>query len=563
VLIELAVTDLAVLERVRVPLGPGLTVLTGETGAGKSLLIDALLLVVGGRADAGLLRAGATTARVEALFDRHPEPLIAVRELSASGRSVARLDDETVTAARLAATIAPLVEIHGQHEQQRLLAPAYQLDLLDSYGDHGVLREATGAAVAAWRANAARLRELSLDPAERERRLELAAYAADEIEAAAPRPGEVAELRARLTVVAGAERLMRQVSAALERLDGEPAGARELIARAGHDVADAGRVDARLAPLADRLAGAEAEIADIALELRGVLEGSEADVAAAAELEERLGTLYGLLRKYGETEDEVLAHAERARAEAVRLADADAERAISEAADARLRAAAESAAAALGAARRAAAARLGPAVTEALGALGFPAAAFAVTVDAAPLDATGTDAVAFVLAPNPGEPRRPLARIASGGELSRVALAIKGVLAAADPTATLVFDEVDAGIGGRSADPVGRCLWTLARDHQVLCVTHLPQIAAWADAHLHITKSVHGGRTVTQVHPLDEEERIVELATMLAGRPGEVSATAAARDLVARARTAQRAGTDPAAGAATRPAGGTGPRPAG
>jgi len=190
-----------------------------------------------------------------------------------------------------------------------------------------------------------------------------------------------------------------------------------------------------------------------------------------------------------------------------------------------------------------AAERLAPAVTLALEQLGFPSASFGVSVEPAPLDVTGADAVAFLLAPNPGEPQRPLARIASGGELSRVALATRGVLATGEPT-TLVFDEVDAGIGGRSADPVGRSLWTLARHHQVLCVTHLPQIAAWADAHLHIAKSVRDGRTTTEVRPLDEEQRITELAAMLAGGAGEAAAMATARELVSHARAAKARVTD-------------------
>jgi DNA repair protein RecN (Recombination protein N) len=247
-----------------------------------------------------------------------------------------------------------------------------------------------------------------------------------------------------------------------------------------------------------------------------------------------------LLRKYGETEEDVLEHAARAREEAARLADADADRAACEAADARLRAAADAAAAGLTARRREAATRLGPAVTDALQGLGFLSVTFSVAVDPAPLDVTGADAISFLLAPNPGEPQKPLARIASGGELSRVALAIRGVLATGEPT-TLVFDEIDAGIGGRSADPVGRSLWTLARHHQVLCVTHLPQIAAWADAHLHIAKSVREGRTATEIRPLDDDARVTELATMLAGGAGEAAAQATARELVGHARAAKAA----------------------
>lgn len=551
-LLELTVTDLALIDRARLTLGPGLTVITGETGAGKSLLIDALLLVTGGRADASLVRAGATTARVEALFDRPvgdaeaavdgidpSEPLICVREIG-PGRTVARIDDAAVPVARLQAVAGSLVAVHGQHEQQRLLGTARQRDLLDAWGGHAALRDRVASTVGAWRDNQEALAALDLDPAELERRRALAAHAVDEITAVEPRVGEVAALRARLDAVSGAERFLRTADAVHERLVGDGGSVRDVAAGALHDLRDLLRHDPTLEALVARLEGLEAEAADIAAEVRAIAEGREADQAVAAELETRLGALYGLLRKYGDTEEAVLAHADQAAADLERLDGIGAERDRRTTDDARLRADAETAAQALSDARRAAAEGAGAAITAVLLELGFPDAAFQVSVTDVPLATHGADEVTFLLAPNPGEPARPLGRIASGGELSRVSLAIEQVLATADTTPTLVFDEVDAGIGGRSADPVGRSLWRLGRQHQVLCVTHLPQVAAHADTHLHIAKGIQDGRTVTRIRTLDAEERVEELAAMLAG---EASATAleAARELLTRARDGHEA----------------------
>jgi DNA repair protein RecN (Recombination protein N) len=533
-LLELAVRDLALIENVRVSFAPGFTVITGETGAGKSLLIDALTVVLGGRADTGLVRHGAETARVEALFDSVPEPLICVREVGAGGRSVARIDDETVTAARLAAVVGPLVEIHGQHEQQRLLSAAWQRDILDTFGGHEELRAAVAAAVDAWRANEAALRELAVDPAELQRRLELAQHAAQEIEAAAPEAGEVDRLRARLSTVANAERIKVLAGDLADSLGAE-GGTRDRLAIAARVAADLARLDPAQAGLAERLNGLAAEADDVALDLRRLTTALADDPTDASAIEERLGVLYALLRKYGPSEEELLAHAQRARVEADRLAGFEAERQRRSADAELLEHAARAAAASLTAARRDTAGRLAAAVTDALVELGFPQAAFAIDISPASLDASGADAVAYLLAPNPGEPARPLARIASGGEMSRVALAIKGVLARADETPTLVFDEVDAGIGGRSADPVGRSLWQLARSHQVICVTHLPQIAAYADTHLRISKGVRGERTVTEIERLEDEARLAELAVMLGGRSADDGARSAAAELLARA----------------------------
>jgi DNA repair protein RecN (Recombination protein N) len=310
------------------------------------------------------------------------------------------------------------------------------------------------------------------------------------------------------------------------------------------------RLDARFEPVAGRLAGLEAELGDVASEARALAEDVEHDPTELARLEERLSLIYGLERRFGDDEQAVLDHGGRAAAEVERLRGLDVERGRREAEDAALLVEVAEAAARLSALRRGAGDHLAEAVGSVLEALGFPAGVFEVALgrrtavagepaveidgDAVGFDGSGIDQVVYRLAPNPGEPPRPLARIASGGELSRVALAIKQVLAEADDTPTLVFDEVDTGIGGRSADPVGRSLWSLARRHQVLCVTHLPQIAAYADAHFQIVKRERDGRTVTEVSRLDREGRIVELAQMLGGGRGTV-ARASARELLDRA----------------------------
>lgn len=544
-LLELTVTDLALIDRVRVTFGRGFTVITGETGAGKSLLIDALLLVSGVRADSGMIRAGATSATVEALFERPVagvavdreaapgEPLICVREV-AVGKTVARVDDAAVPVARLAATVEPLVAVHGQHEQQRLLSGARQRELLDAWGGLTGLVGTVADRVRAWQENRDALAALDLPADELDRRLELARHSVEEIAAVDPRPGEVAELRQRLDLVARAERFLRAAEGVHASLVGE-GGARDLIASAFQSVRELARLDATLEPLATRLDGLDAEVEDVAAVVRAAADDREADQDEAASLEARLGTLYGLLRKYGETEEAVLAYAASAAEELARLGGIEAERARRKQEDERLRGEAVAAAAELSSARLTTARSAAGAITAVLAELGFPDAAFSVELTPRDLDTTGADEVAFLLAPNPGEPARPLARIASGGELSRVSLAIEQVLATADATPTLVFDEVDAGIGGRSADPVGRSLWRLGRDHQVLCVTHLPQVAAHADAHLHISKHTQDGRTVTRIVGLDAEARVAELAAMLAG---DATATAldTARELLERAR---------------------------
>jgi DNA repair protein RecN (Recombination protein N) len=552
-LLEITVDDLALIDRLRLAFDAGFNVITGETGAGKSLLIDALGLALGARADTTLVRHGADTARVEALFDRLPEPLIAVREIAANGRSTARLDDATVTAARLADEVGSLVEIHGQHDQGRLLDERWQRDLLDGFGGHDVLRSAVAGAVERWRENRTALDQAALDPRDVARRIDLLEHEASEIDRADLRPGEADEIRARMTAAQHGEAIARGAAALREALTRDGTGARDATAVALREALGIGRLDPRFEPLTDRLAGLEAELADVADEARRLAEDIDHDPASVAELDARLGTIHALLRRYGDDEAAVIEHGQRAAAEVERLRGLDQERGRRQREDSRLLAEVATTAEALSTARRHAASALTTTVGAVLEELGFPAGVFEVALgrrvavggeaaveidgDAVAFDASGVDDVFYRLAPNPGEPARSLARIASGGELSRVALALKRVLAEADATPTLVFDEVDTGIGGRSAEPIGRSLWGLARRHQVLCVTHLPQIAAHADAHYRIVKRERDGRTVTEVERLDREGRIVELAAMLGGGPGDAAALASARELLDRAES--------------------------
>ncbi|HEU6440357.1 MAG TPA: DNA repair protein RecN [Terriglobales bacterium] len=555
-LAELGVRNLALIERLSISFEPGLNVLTGETGAGKSLLIDALGLAIGARADTSLVRHGSDQARVEALFDRLPEPLICVREVSAAGRSTARVDDEAVTAARLADVAGRLVEIHGQHDQQRLLDERWQRELLDAFGMLEGERAAMATAVEVWRANQTALAELGLDPRELARRLELQEHQAAEIGGARLRVGEAAEIRARLAAAQNAEVIARGSVEIYEAVAGEGSGAREATAQAAGRAREMSRLDERYGPIAERLLGLAAELEDAASDARELADSVEHDLTAIAAMEERLSAIFSLERKYGEDEATVIAYGEQAAAEADRLRALDASREIRQVEAARLLVAVAAAAKTLSDGRARAAGRLAQAVEAALEGLGFRRTTFQVAVSrrtagsAEPaveidgqrvaFDGRGVDAVAFLIAPNPGEPARPLARIASGGELSRVALAIKQILADADHTPTLVFDEIDTGIGGRSAEPVGRSLWELARTHQVLCVTHLGQIAAYADAQFRIEKQVRDGRTVTVVRRVEGDDRVVELAQMLAGAEGGAAARASAEELLDRAESWRR-----------------------
>jgi DNA repair protein RecN (Recombination protein N) len=543
---ELTVENLAVVERVRLTLAPGFTVLTGETGAGKSLVVDAVALALGARASTDQVRAGADAARVEAVFDAPSvdadDPMadlvaegdgtvIIRREVGADGRSVARLNDRSVTVGGLASVGARLGEIHGQHEQRRLLRPTRQLALLDGFAGRGDLLIAVAEAHRAWRSTVAAAAELLTDAHELARRVELLRHQANEIAAAAPRAGEDVELEAQLRAAEHAETIARAADEAVRSLR-DDGGAGEALGVAERGLLTAAGHDDRFAPLADRVAALSAEAAELARDVATAAEGVDLDPASRAAAEERLTLLYDLRRKYGDSLEAVVTFGEQASAELDRLENQEGDRERLRAEEIARRAALEAAAERLREARSAAASRLASAVNAELPPLGLPADAFGVALEPVDIGQSGGDRVTFSFAPNPGEPPRPLSRIASGGEASRLALALEVVLATADETALLVFDEIDAGVGGRNASALGERLHALSRFHQVLCVTHLPQVAAWADAHLVVGKRMEGERTTTEVRVLDAEGRATELAAMLAGEGAGDEARSAAEALV-------------------------------
>jgi DNA repair protein RecN (Recombination protein N) len=545
-LTELTVENLAVIERVRLPVSPGFTVLTGETGAGKSLVVDALALALGARAATDQVRSGTDAARVEAVFTDvigdEDDPLADVlaagdgmaiirREVGADGRSMVRVNDRSVTVGGLATLGARLAEIHGQHEQQRLLAGDRQLALLDRFGelDGRVLEVA--AAHRAWRGTVAQAAEMLTDEHELARRVELLRHQVDEIAAAAVQPDEDEALERQLRSATHAEAIASAADAAIRALRDESAGL-DALATARAELTQAAALDERFAAPAERASSLEAEAVELARDVADLGERLDLDPATRAAAEERLTLLYDLKRKYGEPLDAVIAFGEASATELERLEQQDTIREQLRADEARLRGALEKAAAALGRERRKAAKELAKRVNGELPALGLPAGAFDVAVESAEVGPNGADRVTFTFAPNPGEPARPLGRIASGGEASRLSLALKVVLAGADETPVLVFDEVDAGIGGRHATALGERLRDLARFHQVLCVTHLAQVAAFADAHIHVGKRVVDGRTMAEVTVLDADARATELAAMLAGDGAGDEARAAADALL-------------------------------
>jgi DNA repair protein RecN (Recombination protein N) len=544
---ELTVENLAVVESVRVALALGFTVLTGETGAGKSLVVDAVALALGARASADQVRSGTDAARVEAIFDApvpaDDDPLAEVvaaggegtvivrREVGADGRSLVRVNDRAVTVGGLASLGVRLAEIHGQHEQQRLLEPARQLALLDGFGGHAALQADVAEAHRAWRACVAASAELLTDAHELARRVELLRHQADEIAAAAPRAGEDADLEAQLRAASHAETIARSAAAAVAALRDEDA-ATERLSLAERELVAAAQHDERFAPLADRAAALAAEAAELARDAAAAADAVELDPSARAAAEERLALLYDLRRKYGDSLEAVAAFAARSAAELEALENQEGERERLRTEESERRVALEAASRALSAARRDTAEQLAAAVNGELPPLGLPADAFAVEIAPVEIGPGGADRVTFTFAPNPGEPPRPLGRIASGGEASRLSLALKVVLAAADETPLLVFDEIDAGVGGRNAAALGERLRVLSRYHQVLCVTHLPQVAAHADAHVVVGKRVIAGRTSTEARLLLEAERAAELAAMLGGDGAGTEALSAAQALL-------------------------------
>ncbi len=552
ILQALAVRDLALIDRLEVPFGPGLNVLTGETGAGKSLLLDALALALGARAHAELVREGAESAAVDALFSVPAESpaaeaadadadgtLLLQREVSKDGRSVSRLNGHLCTAGQLRAVGERLVDVHGQGDQQRLLLPASQAELLDLYaGEEAahLLREVADGR-ARLQAIEAELARLHGDPRERERQYDLLAFAREEIDAANPHAGEDEELAARRSLLQHAERLHMAAADAYEELYASERAVADRLGRIVRELGELTGADPRLRAMTEPLESALVEVEETAHALRRYRDELSFEPGELERVQERWELLQRLRRKYGDTVAEVLAHRERAAAELAGWEEAEAAIARLEAARAAAADDLRAVCGSLSALRAACAARLETAVQGELAALGMAGARLGVRVMAEePVGPRGADRVEFMWAANVGEPERPLQRAASGGELSRAMLALKVVLTAADPVPVLVFDEVDAGIGGRAAIGVADRLATLAADHQVFCVTHLATIAAMADVHLAVRKRERGGRTLVEIERLDDSGRRDEIARMLSG--GGEAATQHAEELLRRRRGA-------------------------
>lgn len=531
---RLKVLNFAVAEKVELELGAGFTALTGETGAGKSILLEALGFLLGARGSSSWLRAGAQRLEVEGLVDADDVPAALRRELGVTGKLVElkrELDSTGRTRALIAGRPAPVAalaavgehfaDFHGQHESRTLLQSASQLELLDRFGGLDAEREALGKAYAAWSGLKARLEASSLSEAERERRADLIRFQLEEIDDAKIRSGEDEELEERLPRLKNAERLRALADTAYGLLYAEENAAVARLLKASRAVSDLAKLDPAAGSLHTELESAHVSAGSVARELSAYRDSVSADPAALDALISRQDALSRLKRKHGLTLADVLAARERLAGELDGLVNADArleqtrkELAKAEKDLARLADDAHDK-------RVKAARRLDAAALKELKVLGLPHARFSCSVEMeeAAYSRTGCDAAEFLLAPNPGEPPRPVKTAASGGELSRVMLALKTVFAKADRTPLLVFDEVDAGIGGEVAHAVGERLSALAKGRQVLCITHLPQVACFAQAHFHAVKDVSAGRTRLRVDRLGEAERLETVATMLGGKP--------------------------------------------
>ena len=546
-LVELALENLGVIDRASLTLGPGFTVVTGETGAGKTMLVEAIALVVGGRADASVVRPGADEARVEARFvtvaaDGSESETVLCRVVAREGRSRAYVDGRMATVTQLAETGADLVDMHGQHSHQRLLTAAAQRGALDRFAgvDLGPLRAARERVTQVDAALAA----LGGDERSRAREIDLLQFQVDEIDnAAVAGPDEDDVLAREEEMLAGAATFREVLWAATELVGGDGGGS-DAVARAARLLAP----HAGLAGLSARLGALSVEVSDVARELRRAAESAEENPERLAAVRERRNLLRDLCRKYGDSLAEVVSFGARAKERlaelegyAARVAELSGER---DAAMGTLLAAQI----AVGDTRRGAAQALADAVAAVLRGLALPHATLVVSVGDRESDPAG-EAVTFLLSTNPGSDPLPLAKVASGGELARTMLALRLVLS--DEQGTMVFDEVDAGIGGSAAVAVASALRELGGRHQVLAVSHLPQVAASAHTQVTVEKTVKSGSTFASVRRLPEDERVGEIARMISGGVADESATAHARDLMERLSAPSKA-RKPARGNARR-----------
>jgi DNA repair protein RecN (Recombination protein N) len=559
-LTELTITNFAIIDELRLRFTPGFNVLTGETGAGKSIIIDAVSLLLGGRADTTLIRTGADRAQVEGIFrvddqwgdqinpilEREglesdtSDTLVLGREIRATGRNYCRVNGRTVSLSLLEEISQPLVDIHGQSEHLSLLRVRAHQRFLDRFGDLDAQRETLAQEVRKLQSARRQLASLLRDEQELARRVDQLTYQVQEIEAARLQPDEEAELNAERNRLANAEQLNQMAGeayAALYEGGEEQLSAADLLGQAVRALNQLGRIDPGLKEQEEVAESLAIQIDELARSLHDYQESVEFSPARLAQVEERLSLIYSLKRKYGNSIQEILAFGQRAQAELESITHSEERIEELREEEERLRNSIGRMAADLSQARQEAGERLAAKVEAQLEDLSMEGARFAVDLawieepggvyvgqQTLACDERGIDRIEFLIAPNVGEGLKPLVKVASGGETSRLMLALKTVLSTADETPTLIFDEIDQGIGGRVGGVVGRKLWGLTRadglQHQVLCVTHLPQIAGYADTHFHVEKSVSKQRTATGVRVLDKTDRLEELAVML-GKPSD------------------------------------------
>ena len=573
----LSVTNFATIERLEIELAPGFSALTGETGAGKSIIVDALGLLLGGRSDVGMVRSGARQSRVEGVFlvggdiaqrmnavldeygiDVGEEEIILTREVNLEGRNTCRVNGRIVPLRLLSTLAQHLVDIHGQNQHLSLLRVPEHMDILDQYGGLWKLRNEVTHEVRQLAEVQQELDRLRKDEAELALRVDFLRYQAEEISAANLRPAEDDDLTLERDRVANAERIITLSDHACRALyDGfdHQESVIDLLGQVSKDLYQLGQLDPPLRPNVELADALTHQVDELARALRSYRDGIEYSTDRLHELEDRLALINGLKRKYGRTIGEILAFGESASQELEKLYHSEARVEELKSRETDLRRQVGRLGGQLSGARQQAAKRLADAIEEEVAELALEHAQVLVDIrqldseDGVPVGApdpvppattfpgdestrrvafngTGVDSVEFMISLNPGEPPRPLARIASGGEASRLMLAIKAILSTADQIPILVFDEVDAGIGGRVGGVLGRKLWDLSRSHQVLCVTHLPQIASYADHHVKVAKLASRGRTVTSVEVLDGEGKVTELSQMLGSDSGATRASA-------------------------------------
>lgn len=551
-LTELRIQAFAIIDDLNLTFHHGFVVFTGETGAGKSIIIDAVELLLGGRAESTMVRTGAEVALIEGIFRPgatisdeiqrilepeglldDPEFITLGREIRRQGRNICRVNGRVVSLTLLRELGEWLVDVHGQSEHLSLLRVREHIHLLDRFAKNEDLREAFAKSHRALRRTRGELSELRQRESDAARRADMLAFQTNEIEAASLRAGEEVDLKAERTRLANAEQLATLAEQAIAVLDESP-GDREtitdLLGRTAHILSGLAKVDGTLQGMQTETQAFVEQASDLARRLRVYRGSIEFNPHRMDEVEDRLNLIRSLQRKYGDSIEEILAHAETARQELETIIHAEERLSTLEVEEAELLANLGEIGTNLSHTRSVASEQLERAIENELADLNMEGASFGVELglqddsQGVPVgdrrvafSPTGFDQVEFLVAPNPGEDLKPLVKIASGGETSRLMLGLKSVLVRADRTTTLIFDEIDQGIGGRVGAIVGQKLWGLAQNHQVLCVTHLPQLGAFGDQHYKVEKQVHGGRTVTMARQLSDSERAPELALMLGG----------------------------------------------